>query len=94
LRASVPSFQDRFSADFITNIVESEFSVHTRTKNELREVTARRIQVNGPAIELRHDSTDPRYGETPIRLRLDQGLDQDSEIAIGGVVVAVYRPLT
>ena len=64
----------------------------TRTKQDLREVTARRFQASGTDVELRYDLTDPRYHEASIRL--GSGIDSDPDITVGGIVVAVYRPLT
>lgn len=61
----------------------------TRNKEALREVTARRFQGSAPNCELRFESTDPRFVASPLLVR---DLDQ-ADIALGGIVVAVYRPL-
>ncbi len=69
-----------------------DLAIVTRVKGDLREVTARRVQLNGAEMELHYDLTDPRYGETSIRL--GAGIDNDPYVVIDGIVVAVYRPLT
>jgi SOS-response transcriptional repressor LexA len=61
----------------------------TRDRDGLREVTARRFQGSAPNCELRFDSTDPRYGGSPILMRDPETAD----ITLGGIVVGVYRPL-
>jgi hypothetical protein len=61
----------------------------------LKEVTARRFLANPPNCELHYESTDPNYNGPPLRLGSNQGTnDEAAEIAIGGIAVAVYRPLT
>jgi hypothetical protein len=61
----------------------------TRNKDGLREVTARRFQGSAPNCELRFESTDPRYAGPPLLVR-----DSDqADMVLGGIAVAVYRPL-
>jgi phage repressor protein C with HTH and peptisase S24 domain len=61
----------------------------TRSRDGLREVTARRFLGSAPNCELRFESTDPRYAESSILMR-----DPDQAgLTLGGIVVAVYRPL-
>ena len=80
---------DRLSAGLTPR--SGDLVIVTRTKQDLREVTARRLQVSGQDIELRYNSTDPRYDGTLIQLR---AINSDSAITVGEIVVAVYRPLT
>ena len=61
----------------------------TRIKKGLREVTARRFQRNGSDCEFHFESTDPRYNNWLV-LPNDQGNDA---VMLGGIAVAVYRPL-
>jgi SOS-response transcriptional repressor LexA len=71
-----------------------EVVIVRRKKGDLREITARRLEMNGSEIELRYDSNSPKYNESP-PLRVRPGnVEGDTEIVIGGLVVAVYRPLT
>ena len=64
----------------------------TRTKGDLREVTARRLEIVGAEPVLRYDSTDPRYADASIRLNEVRSVGEKT--SIDGIVVAVYRPLT
>ena len=61
----------------------------TRKKDGLREVTARRFKSDGPECELYFESTDTRYGGSPLRVRDKNEID----MTFGGLAVAVYRPL-
>jgi hypothetical protein len=63
-----------------------------RTRDGLREVTARRIEFKGSVIELRFESTDRHYS-TVARMPATT-LDRNPEFSIEGVVRAVYRQLT
>jgi hypothetical protein len=61
----------------------------TRARDGLREVTARRILGGAPNHELRFESTDPRYDESPILVRDPS----QAGLTLGGIVAAVFRPL-
>ena len=79
---------DRAAAG-LTQQRSGDIIIVTRLKGNLQEVTARRFQGSRPNCELRFESTDPRYGETPIPMRDSETAD----ITLGGIAVAVYRPL-
>jgi SOS-response transcriptional repressor LexA len=67
----------------------------TRSMRGLKEVTARRLRGNPPNCELQYESTDPNYNGPALRLGSDQQVNGgDADIAIVGIAVAVYRPLT
>jgi SOS-response transcriptional repressor LexA len=83
---------DRLGAGL--TVRSGDIAIVTRKKQELREITARRVRMNGPEIELHYDSTDPKFNEASLRLRADRMAEGDTEITIGGLAVAVYRPLT
>lgn len=66
----------------------------TRSKHGLQEVTARRLHGHAPDFELHYESTDPHYNGPPLRLCSDQQAKGGvTDIAIGGIAVAVYHPL-
>jgi len=72
-----------------------DLTIVTRTRNGLREMTARRFHISGFGFELSYDSTDPRYAsEPPLRFAANEHRIGDTVIAFDGVVLAVYRPLT
>jgi hypothetical protein len=64
----------------------------TRNKHDLREVTARRFKVtamNAPGCKRHFESTDPRHNHW-IQLPTQES---NSLVTLGGIAVAVYRPL-
>jgi SOS-response transcriptional repressor LexA len=75
--------------------------------NKLRELTAKRYYPQDHSVELRHDSTDPRYRDPdapgyqpPVRVQLELRdgapyngkIDDDTAIEIKGVVIGLWRP--
>jgi SOS-response transcriptional repressor LexA len=69
-------------------------------RDGMREVSARRYYENGSAIELRPDSSDPRYNDPkhpdylrPIRFDTGSAKENDIKVEIRAVVVAVHRVL-
>jgi SOS-response transcriptional repressor LexA len=63
-----------------------------RTKDDLREITARRFNVTrmcAPGCELSFESTDPHHN---VGIQLPNQ-ESSGPFTLGGIVVAVYRPL-